>query len=209
VDYSRTTNSDGVASIGLNLMAGEYPVIVSCGNNVVNSNVVILSTVNGSDIVKMEKNDTQYYAAFLDSQGNPLANGTDVRFNINGVFYDRKVNGGLAKLNINLNPGDYIITAFYDSCSYSNNIKVLPVLFTEDLHMAYKDESKFEVKLLDGMGKVYSGQKIIFNINGVFYERTTDSDGIARLNINLMAGEYIITSSYNSSNIANTVTISS
>ena len=45
------------------------------------------------------------------------------------------------------------------------------------------------------------------NINGVFYYRSTGSDGIAHLNINLMPGEYIITSSYNGANIANKITI--
>jgi hypothetical protein len=52
-----------------------------------------------------------------------------------------------------------------------------------------------------------ANEKIQFNVNGVFYTRTTDSTGIAKLNINLMAGEYIITSSYNGSNIANTISI--
>ena len=294
VDYSGTTNSDGVASIGLNLMAGEYPVIVSCGNNVVNSNVVILSTVNGSDIVKMEKNDTQYYAAFLDSQGNPLANGTDVRFNINGVFYDRKVNGGLAKLNINLNPGDYIITAMnlvtgdrnsntisviskliensdvtkyyknntqytlkvlnntggvapagesvtfningvlynrltngsgycrlninlnpgdyiitaqYNGSVVSNKIKVLPILSASDLTKLYATPGKFVATLLDGKGKLYSNQTVRFNINGVFYNRTTDNNGQAMLNINLHPGEYIITSMFNGASISNMVVV--
>ena len=43
----------------------------------------------------------------------------------------------------------------------------------------------------------------------VFYERTTDEDGIAKLNINLMAGEYIITSQYDNAVISNKITISS
>lgn len=49
--------------------------------------------------------------------------------------------------------------------------------------------------------------KITFNINGVFYTRTTNNQGIAKLNINLQAGKYIITSSYNGLNVANTVTV--
>ena len=75
--------------------------------------------------------------------------------------------------------------------------------------MKYKDGSKFEAKILDGQGNPYSGQKVTFNINGVFYEKVTDENGIARLTINLMAGEYIITSTYNGLNAANKVTISS
>ena len=40
--------------------------------------------------------------------------------------------------------------------------------------------------------------------------RTTDANGIARLNINMMAGEYIITSMYeNGATISNKITIRS
>ena len=39
------------------------------------------------------------------------------------------------------------------------------------------------------------------------YNRTTNETGKAKLNINLMVGEYIITSSYNGANIANKVTV--
>ncbi|WP_407421609.1 hypothetical protein [Methanobrevibacter sp.] len=44
--------------------------------------------------------------------------------------------------------------------------------------------------------------KLTFNINGAFHVRHTDSSGIARLNIRLMAREYIITSEYDGMRIA-------
>ena len=56
-------------------------------------------------------------------------------------------------------------------------------------------------------GNPYEGQIITFNINGVFYNKITDSNGHAKLNINLPAGEYIITSSYNGTNVASKVTV--
>ncbi len=111
-------------------------------------------------------------------------------------------------MNINLPPGTYTVTAEYNGLKASNKIKVLSVLETMDLSMKYGDGSKFEAKILDGRGRPYAGQTVKFNINGVFYTKTTESDGIARLNINLLAGEYIITSSYNGLNAANKVTIS-
>ena len=74
--------------------------------------------------------------------------------------------------------------------------------------MKYGDKSQFKANLVDGQGKPYAGQNIQFNINGVLYYRTTDSTGQAALNINLPSGEYIITSSFNGSNIANKITIS-
>ena len=129
-------------------------------------------------------------------------------FNINGVFYRRVSDeNGIAKLNINLAPGEYIITSEFNGCRVSNKITVLPILKAADMKMSYRDGSTFNATLIDGNGSPLANTNVTFNINGVFYQRTTDEKGIARLNINLMKGEYIITSSYNGSNIANKITI--
>ena len=296
VTYNRTTDKNGIVSIGLNLHSGTYNATVTVDNRTVNSVVTVLTTVNGTDVVKMYKNDTQYYATFVDSEGKYLADGTVVKFNINGVMYERKISGGkgqaklninlpagkyvitamnpktgekesnnivvlativenrditkyyknatqytvkvlgadgnpvgagktvtfningvmykkqtnesgIAQLNINLAPGDYVITASYEGYKVSNNIRVLPVLSASDLEMKYMDGSKFKATLLDGQGRLYAEQKIQFNVNGVLYHKVTDSFGQAELIINLLPGEYIITSSYNGANIANKITI--
>ena len=46
-----------------------------------------------------------------------------------------------------------------------------------------------------------------YNINGVFYTRITDTNGIANLNINLPAGKYIITTMFNGLCESNTIEI--
>jgi len=298
VNYTRTTDANGTASIAIGLISEQYNVTTIVGNNTVYSTVTVLPTVNATDLVKVFRNETQFYATFKDSKGNNLADGTMVRFNINGVMYDRKVSGnnglaklninleqgqyiitsmnletgenaannvtvisrlienkelvkyyrnatqytvkvigdngnavgageivtfnvnevlynrttnesGIAKLNINLHPGDYIITAEYKDCRVSNNIKVLPVLTADDLTKKYGTPDQFIAKLVDGQGNPFAGETVQFNVNGIFYNRVTDSNGQSKLNIRLMPGKYIITSSYNGTNIANTVTISS
>jgi hypothetical protein len=73
--------------------------------------------------------------------------------------------------------------------------------------MKYGDGSQFKAKVVDGLGKSYPGQTVTFNLNGVLYNRTTDSGGIAKINIKLMPGEHIITSSYNGVIISNTIKI--
>ena len=73
--------------------------------------------------------------------------------------------------------------------------------------MKYNDGSKFTAKLVDGQGNPYANQIVTFNIHGVFYNRTTNSDGFAQLNIRLQPGEYIITSEYDSAKISNTIKI--
>ena len=211
VYYNRTTNENGTAKLNINLNAGNY-IITSInpitGENAANNVTVLSKITENYDLVKYYRNASQYTVKILDNQGNAVGAGVSVTFNINGVFYTRTTNAsGIVKLNINLQPGDYIITAEYEGYKISNNIKVLPVLSAEDLSMHYRDGSRFEAKLLNGVGEPFKGENIQFNINGVFYNRVTDGDGIARLNINLMAGEYIITSSYDGANIANKVTI--
>ena len=130
--------------------------------------------------------------------------------NINGVFYDRETNeNGTARLNINLHPGTYILTALnpITGLEMSYIITVLPVLTAEDIEMTYLDGTQFEATLVDGQGKAKAGVDITFNINGVFYQRTTDENGTAKLNIRLMAGEYIITSQYESAVTSNIIEI--
>ena len=212
VFYKRNVNVGSVAKLNINLNPGEY---VITANNPVSgelySNVItILPTiVDNYDLTKYYKNDSQYSIRLLDASGNPVGAGEKVVFNINGVMYERTSNAsGHVKMNINLNPGTYIITANYNGLMASNTIEVLPVLSAKDINMKYRDGTKFEAKLVDGQGNPFAAQKITFNINGVFYERTTDAEGIARLNINLQAGEYIITSTFNGASLANNIIIS-
>ena len=109
--YEKTTDDEGKASIGLNLISGVYKVTSVYGDDEVNSTVTVKPTVVADNVVKMYRNGTQYYATFTDSNGNLLKN-TKVNFNINGVFYERVTNeSGVARMNINLNPNKYILTA--------------------------------------------------------------------------------------------------
>ena len=95
----------------------------------------------------------------------------------------------------------------FDGLSIGNSVKVLPTLVTGDLSMGYRDGSRFDAKTLDGEGNPLANQVVTFNVNGVFYQRTSGSDGVASLNINLMSGEYIITSMWNNYQVGNKITI--
>ena len=213
VMYTRYTNASGIARLNINLYPGSYIVTSfnpKSGELYANTIDVLSSIVENHDLVKYYKNNSQYCIGILDDEGNPAGANISVLFNINGVLYARLTNAsGHVKLNINLYPGDYIVTADYNGLKVSNNIKILPTLVAKDLSMKYRDGSKFEVKVLDGTGKTLPGVSVNLNINGVVYTRVSDSNGIARLNINLMPGQYIITSMYDSLSIANKITISS
>ncbi len=210
--YNRTTDENGSASLNINLNSGQYTARISVNYNRIDAKVNILPTVNGSDITKIYRNATQYMATFKDSNGNYLAEGTTVIFNINGVFYERKIgNNGMAILNINLEQGKYIITAINTVTgeNTTNNITVLPkITENHNLTKKYKNESQFTVKILGDKGtSVGPGKNVTFNINGVLYTRQTNESGIAKLNINLMPGEYIITSEYEGCRVSNKITV--
>ena len=198
VNYTRTTNADGKASLAINLNPGNYSIysLYDYGLNSIqlNSDIEVLPTILGNDIVKIYRNDTQYYATVLDKKGNPLAN-SQVTFNINGVFYSRKTNeNGIAKLNINLQAGEYILTAIQDNgFMYSNLITVLPSISGSDLVKFYKNGTQYHASFLDASGSPLTNTYVSFNINGVFYERMTNEYGVAKLNINLLPGTYILT----------------
>ena len=172
------------------------------------NNITVIGLIESSDLTKYYKNQSQFIIRLIDSDGSYLGAGEKVTFNINGIFYTRITNEtGHVCLNINLNPGNYIITTEYKECFKSNNIKVLPVLSAKNMIKKYGSPDQFVATLVDGQGKVFKNQVIGFNINGVFYNRITDNNGQAKLNINLMAGEYIITSSFNECYIANTIKV--
>ena len=214
--YARITDENGTASIAIRLLPGEYKASALFNGTddydmaAVNASVLVKNTILGNDTTLYFRNGTQYVAKFLDSNGKALAN-TDVKFNINGVFYTRVTDeNGIARLNIRLDPASYIITAYNPVTGEqkANNITVLPRIIAKDLSMKYLDGSTFNAALVDGQGKAISGVNITFNINGVFYHRTTDVNGVASLNIRLISGVYIITSMYDECWASNKITIS-
>ena len=214
--YARITDENGTASIAIRLLPGEYKASALFNGTddydmaAVNASVLVKNTILGNDTTLYFRNGTQYVAKFLDGNGKALAN-TDVKFNINGVFYTRVTDeNGIARLNIRLDPASYIITAYNPVTGEqkANNITVLPRIIAKDLSMKYLDGSTFNAALVDGQGKAISGVNITFNINGVFYHRTTNAEGVTKLNIRLMPGEYIITSMYDECWASNKIIIS-
>jgi hypothetical protein len=208
--YKRTTDANGTASMAINLMAGEYSISMTnpVTGEVKENTIIVLPRIISEDLTKYYKNESQFVVTVLDDEGNPVKAGEVVTFNINGVLYNRTTDAnGTAKISINLPAQNYTVTTEYKGCKAANNIEVLPIITASDLTKKYGEATPFEATLVDGQGNPYANQEVVFNINGVMYKRMTGADGVAKLNINLQAGEYIITSSFNGFNTANKVTI--
>lgn len=133
---------------------------------------------------------------YLDETPLPDKN---INIKINGVTYVRKTdNDGIARLNINLDVGSYdalisfVDTGYAYTSSYAT-VYVNPIIESYDLNMRQGDGSKY-IAVLSGIKQnKIPNAKLCFNINGRNYERTTDENGLASLNINLNKGDYEIT----------------
>ena len=184
---------NGKASIGINLNPGNYTITTfyhyTGGLATKTNNIEVLSTIMANDVVKFFRNGTQYCAKFLDGCGSPLVNAS-VIFNINGVFYKKQTDdNGMARLNINLFPGEYILTAIHlNGEEKANIIKVLTTISAEDISLIENKSGVFVLKTHDG------ARNVSITIDGVEYIVQTDDGGVATLNVSLSKGNHAVLS---------------
>ena len=151
------------------------------------------SVLSGNDTQSYYNDGTTFKVVLSDKDGNLLSN-KSVIFNVNGNTYARITdNDGIASIAINLNPGNYNIASFfngtddYQSSSTNNTINVLSTISGQDIEKYYKNDTQYYATFIDANGDFLNDITVTFNINGVFYERKTNAQGTARLNINLLA----------------------
>ena len=77
----------------------------------------------------------------------------------------------------------------------------------ENLTKYYGGSEQFSVNVTDEEGKGISGKTVFILINGVNYNRTTDENGIAHLNITLPSGEYVANVTVDDITVNATVTV--
>lgn len=150
------------------------------------------------DLTKTFGGTEQLEVSLTDKNNNPLPD-KEIIIEINDVKYSRVTDkDGIARLNINLGVGNYKALFTYNGDDEYNKstahcmVYVNPVISVKDLSMTYRDGSRFEARLTDKNGKVLSNVLVVFKVNGVSYERISDDNGVAGLNINLNPGEYPI-----------------
>ena len=213
--YTTVTNKNGIGKINLNLKSGTYSVKSTFDGTSIyekasaKSTLTIKSTVKCGDFTKYYKNASPYSATFYDTKGKALKN-TQVKFQINTKTYTAKTNNsGIAKLNINLKPGKYAITVINPKTSeqVTKSLTIKSLIITKDLIMNESDGSKFYAKILYTNGNPASSMKVTFKIDGKTYTRSTDKKGQIKLDINLKAGEYTITTEYANLKVSNKITV--
>ena len=172
-------------------------------------------------LTKTYGTDAQFEVALYDDK-TPLKDET-LYITINGRSYQRKTDeNGIARLNINLNVGEYpCYVDFYETEEYNSTNAYTTVTVKSNTRMEGTNINKtasqtavYQCAVYDKDNNRLTNTTVDITINGVTYNKPLESDGLARLNIKLGKGNYTIqaqfngTTLYNSSNVTNTVTVS-
>ncbi len=158
---------------------------------------------------------TYFKVTLKDDSGNPLKN-QKVSLKVNKKTYSAYTNDeGIALIKAaSLRVGSYSViisyagSSGYSSSSLSKKVKVLSSAVGSDLTKTYRQTSKYSVKFWKDNG-VLANTQVTFKVNGKTYTKTTDSNGVAGLNIKLHVGKYTITAinPYSGEQVSHKVTV--
>ena len=197
--YTGTTNDEGVASIKINLVVGEYKVMVfnpysaqKISNKVVIKKDKTTLAVNSKNYII--SNHKGSFTVTLKTKHNSLLKNKKISFTYNGKTVTSKTNAkGKATIVIPvLAKGTYKITFKYGGSknykSSSGKAYLLVVnpktkVTSSKVIMTYGDGSKFKVKLTNEKGKVLSNKNIKLKIKSNILNSKTDSKGIAKFSL--------------------------
>ena len=209
--YTRTTNSNGLASLSMtNLRVGTYTMVSTNVDGSTLSNTVKVIASTSSKLVTKEytfnTDETKVITVrLLNGLGYAPGAGKTITFNVNGKSYTANTDSnGDAKLTLpSLSAGTYTVrysyagNSFYTASSATNKVNIItnnvPAFTVKSSTTFIKGAgSDFKVVLtLDN--QPLSGKTVTFKINGASYSKTTDSNGVASLPISLAVGKYTIT----------------
>ena len=92
---------------------------------------------------------------------------------------------------------------------FNSVVTIKPTVNTLDFSKIFKNETQYLATFTDSQGKLLNNTNATFNINDVFYTRKINDSGVAKLNINLPPGEYILTATNpaTNENYSSTITV--
>ena len=224
--YTIKTDDSGVAALPINLAPGTYEINATFGGNAKHESAFVeatvtvekaVATIASEDLTMCYKDGSSYAVTVTDANGAVVA-GTTVKFTFGTKSYNIKTDAnGVAALPINLKIGEYTVNAIVDDAKYTseevtNTVSVTDynaTLVANDISMTYQDGTNYEVQLTTADGNPIAVANLVVKISllGKTYNIKTDAEGIAKLPINLRAGNYTVTAEYNGKEITNTIVV--
>ena len=209
VDYLPTNNN--ITVVGPGIGAIDFSPTSTRPSAFLKINDQDIPSTEGSKLVGNDLNiiyggENYYQVTLTDFKNIPLVN-KEIIFEINGVNYTAFTDvAGIAKLKINLNPGNYEIKAYFNgdddyiATFIKNQIIITEKSSTQletklegnDFIQNFGDGNYFKVILTDINNIPLANKNIKFTINGVEYIKVTDTNGKADIQINLNPGTYSV-----------------
>ena len=197
-NYTRTTDSNGVASLKINAAAGSYVISVLFeGDELYESSssstkvTVSKASTNISTATKYAVKGETYSVVLKDKDGNVLSK-KNVILTYNGKTYNKTTNSkGIVSIKITGTVAKtYKLTykfagdEYYKASSGSVSLKVKMATSLTGASTVVKG-NKYSVTLKNANGNPLSKRTVSFTINGKTYKKTTNSKGVASLKISL------------------------
>ena len=156
--------------------------------------------ISANDTSIYYSSDIAYSVTLTDDDNNPIG-GKEIKFIINGKeLYSRSDLNGIATVNPILNVGNYTVTVSFaeGGKSITRNIEVKTTIALPEF-VKYTFNSKYSVTLFDTNGNLLKNSQISIIIGDEEYVVSTNSKGVASLNVDLTSGTYSV-------NVVNPVT---
>ena len=225
--YTKKTNSKGVASLTMyNLKKGTYKIISYNTDGLTKTNTVKVvksttSKLTTSTYTFLKSDSKTIKVTLLNGLGYAPGSGKIVKFTVNGKTYSAKTNSkGVASLKLpSLSAGTYTVkykfagNNFYKASSASNKLYILPsktAKYTVKSTTTFGKGANTPFKVALTSGSVPLVKKTVtLTVNGKSYNKTTDSNGIVSLPIDLAVGKYTISYTFKGDSKVNSKTGSS
>ena len=198
------TDSQGYATIQICLEGGKHTITTEFKGDDTYISTILENKVTAKYILTAQIDIKKQ----LNNVTVDITLSRPVTLNMTAHFQNKdrliKVVNGKATLELpNIKYGTYTIGLYLDNDeyymdSYSEDVEIEVVqtkMNAPDLQTTEYSNEAYSIRLTDGKNAL-SNKKVTFTLNGKEYNVLTDSKGYAKININLTAGSYKITTKF-------------
>lgn len=174
--------------------------------------------ISASSVIIFDSTMNSYLVKLTDIYGRLLVNETititaiSQTTGVKQIFKVKTNDEGIANLTCKLDIGNYLLkidfndNEWYGGSNYASTLIVADtvsdfnpyatILVANGFNKYYKNATQYVVRLQDIYGNPISDMDVVICVNGVNYNRITNSSGEAKLNINLYPGMYYVSTSF-------------
>lgn len=199
-EINKSNMSISISDLSIGNIAGK--IIFSGDKRFKSKDLAFEFNVVGNSEIIIEQETSycgnHFSATLKDAQGNAIPS-QKINLEIGSNKYEL-ITDSNGKISVDLDsPGEYMIRIAFDGNDYlnaaskSSKLTVLSTIQSDDMTRGYNSGMDFKATFLTSSGQILSNTSVLFVVNGVSYNVTTDLKGVATLNKKFAVGNYVIT----------------